>query len=89
MFGLAPLLSPLPTNEPQDVTKKSSYYWRESRSPETARLPYGWKPYLAQRRWSQKGETIDRMLAQANNYAGQTTNFRTPGGGFAPVVVVP
>ena len=22
-------------------------------------------------------------------HAGQTTNFRTPGGGFAPVVVVP
>lgn len=25
----------------------------------------------------------------ARMYAGQTTNFRTPGGGFAPVVVVP
>ena len=25
----------------------------------------------------------------ARLYRGQTTNFRTPGGGFAPVVVVP
>jgi hypothetical protein len=25
----------------------------------------------------------------ARLYQGQTTNFRTPGGGFAPVVVVP
>ena len=29
-----------------------------------------------------------QMLA-ARMYGGQTTNFRTPGGGFAPVVVVP
>jgi hypothetical protein len=29
-----------------------------------------------------------QMLA-ARIYSGQTTNFRTPGGGFAPVVVVP
>ncbi len=29
------------------------------------------------------------QLLAARTYAGQTTNFRTPGGGFAPVVVVP
>jgi hypothetical protein len=29
------------------------------------------------------------LLLAARMYAGQTTNFRTPGGGFAPVVVVP
>lgn len=29
------------------------------------------------------------QLLAARMYAGQTTNFRTPGGGFAPVVVLP
>lgn len=29
------------------------------------------------------------QLLAARTYAGQTTNFRTPGGGFSPVVVVP
>jgi hypothetical protein len=29
------------------------------------------------------------LLLAARMYAGQTTNFRTPGGGFAPVVVLP
>jgi hypothetical protein len=29
------------------------------------------------------------LLLAARLYQGQTTNFRTPGGGFAPVVVVP
>lgn len=29
------------------------------------------------------------QLFAARMYAGQTTNFRTPGGGFAPVVIVP
>ncbi len=29
------------------------------------------------------------LLLTARLYQGQTTNFRTPGGGFAPVVVVP
>lgn len=29
------------------------------------------------------------LLLAARTYAGQTTNFRTPGGGFAAVVVVP
>ncbi len=29
------------------------------------------------------------LLAAARLYSGQTTNFRTPGGGFAPVVVLP
>lgn len=29
------------------------------------------------------------LLLAARMYAGQTTNFRTPGGGFAPVVVAP
>ncbi len=29
------------------------------------------------------------QLLAARMYAGQTTNFRTPGGGFAPVVVAP
>lgn len=29
------------------------------------------------------------QLLAARMYAGQTTNFRTPGGGFAPVIVVP
>lgn len=29
------------------------------------------------------------QLLAARIYAGQTTNFRTPGGGFAPVLVVP
>jgi hypothetical protein len=29
------------------------------------------------------------QLLAARMYQGQTTNFRTPGGGFAPVVVVP
>ena len=27
------------------------------------------------------------QLLAARMYAGQTTNFRTPGGGFAPVLV--
>lgn len=31
----------------------------------------------------------DIQLFAARLYAGQTTNFRTPGGGFAPVFVVP
>lgn len=29
------------------------------------------------------------QLLAARMYAGQTTNFRTPGGGFAPVIVLP
>jgi hypothetical protein len=29
------------------------------------------------------------QLLAARIYAGQTTNFRTAGGGFAPVVVLP
>jgi hypothetical protein len=29
------------------------------------------------------------LLMAARTYAGQTTNFRTPGGGFAPIVVLP
>ena len=29
------------------------------------------------------------LLLAARTYAGQTTNFRTPGGGFAPIVVLP
>jgi len=28
------------------------------------------------------------LLAAARMYQGQTTNFRTPGGGFAPVFIV-
>lgn len=28
------------------------------------------------------------LLAVARTYQGQTTNFRTPGGGFAPVFVL-
>jgi hypothetical protein len=28
------------------------------------------------------------LLAAARLYRGQTTNFRTPGGGFAPVTVL-
>ncbi len=28
------------------------------------------------------------LLVAARLYQGQTTNFRTPGGGFAPVLVV-
>lgn len=31
----------------------------------------------------------DILLLAARTYAGQTTNFRTAGGGFAPVVVLP
>ena len=29
------------------------------------------------------------QLLAARLYAGQTTNFRTPGGGFAPVFIAP
>ena len=29
------------------------------------------------------------QLLTARLYQGQTTNFRTPGGGFAPVLTVP
>jgi hypothetical protein len=29
------------------------------------------------------------QLLAARMYAGQTTNFRTQGGGFAPIIVVP
>ena len=29
------------------------------------------------------------QLLEARTYSGQTTNFRTPGGGFSPVLVVP
>lgn len=29
------------------------------------------------------------LLLAARTYAGQTTNLRTPGGGFAPVLVLP
>jgi hypothetical protein len=29
------------------------------------------------------------LLAAARLYQGQTTNMRTPGGGFAPVLVLP
>jgi len=34
--------------------------------------------------------TYDRhvLLVAARLYQGQTTNFRTPGGGFAPVFVI-
>ncbi|MEP7172508.1 MAG: hypothetical protein ABI705_03365 [Aestuariivirga sp.] len=28
------------------------------------------------------------LIAAARLYQGQTTNFRTPGGGFAPVLIV-
>ena len=37
------------------------------------------------RLYTYAGETL---LAAARLYQGQTTNFRTPGGGFAPVMVV-
>lgn len=37
------------------------------------------------RLYTYAGETL---LAAARLYQGQTTNFRTPGGGFAPVIVV-
>jgi hypothetical protein len=29
------------------------------------------------------------QLLAARTYSGQTTNFRTPGGGFSPVIVLP
>ncbi len=29
------------------------------------------------------------QLLAARTWSGQTTNFRTPGGGFSPVVVLP
>jgi hypothetical protein len=38
------------------------------------------------RNYRQAGATL---LRAARLYRGQTTNFRTPGGGFAPVLVVP
>ena len=38
------------------------------------------------RHYVYKGQT---QLISARLYQGQTTNFRTPGGGFAPVVIVP
>jgi hypothetical protein len=38
------------------------------------------------RHYVYKGQT---QLISARLYQGQTTNFRTPGGGFAPVIVVP
>jgi hypothetical protein len=28
------------------------------------------------------------LLCAARRYQGQTTNFRTPGGGFAPVLTI-
>ena len=31
----------------------------------------------------------DVQLLAARTWTGQTTNFRTPGGGFSPVVVLP
>ena len=37
------------------------------------------------RLYTYAGET---MLAAARLYRGQTTNFRTPGGGFAPVITL-
>jgi len=37
------------------------------------------------RLYTYAGET---MLAAARLYQGQTTNFRTPGGGFAPVITL-
>ena len=38
------------------------------------------------RHYAYKGQT---QLISARLYQGQTTNFRTPGGGFAQVIVVP
>jgi hypothetical protein len=38
------------------------------------------------RNYWQGGETL---LRAARLYRGQTTNFRTPGGGFAPVITLP
>jgi len=38
------------------------------------------------RHYVYKGQT---QLISARLYQGQTTNFRTPGGGFAQVIVVP
>jgi hypothetical protein len=46
-------------------------------SPQTRKLDV--------RLYTYAGETL---LAAARVYQGQTTNFRTPGGGFAPVVVM-
>ena len=37
------------------------------------------------RLYTYAGETL---LAAARLYQGQTTNMRTPGGGFAPVLVI-
>jgi hypothetical protein len=49
-------------------------------SGETARLR------LDVRAYAFRGEVL---LLAARTWAGQTTNFRTPGGGFSPVVVLP
>jgi hypothetical protein len=38
------------------------------------------------RSYRHQGET---WLRAARLYRGQTTNFRTPGGGFAPVLALP
>jgi hypothetical protein len=38
------------------------------------------------RNYTHDGETL---LRAARLYRGQTTNFRTPGGGFAPVLTLP
>ena len=38
------------------------------------------------RNYAMQGET---WLRAARLYRGQTTNFRTAGGGFAPVIVTP
>ena len=43
--------------------------------------------------WSGSGKTtlVEKLIPvfTARLYQGQTTNFRTPGGGFAPVLALP
>ena len=65
------------------------YIAQEFAPPSERRVRVGGDPQprkMDVRLYTYAGETI---LAAARLYNGQTTNFRTPGGGFAPVITLP
>lgn len=61
----------------QDFAPPSERYVRIDGDPQVRKMDV--------RLYTYAGETI---LAAARVYQGQTTNFRTPGGGFAPVITL-
>lgn len=68
---------------------RGGYVAQDFAPPSERRVQVGGDPQSRKmdvRLYTYAGETI---LTAARLYNGQTTNFRTPGGGFAPVITLP